>query len=89
LRRITEGSGDGAKQAMEMLREEGRLARIKKREETKLTGLICVAVGAGTTIFLGFLMEGHGKTVALGGLIPLFVGVAMLVYVHKFAAPIE
>jgi hypothetical protein len=74
---------------MEMLREEGRLARIKKREETKLTGLICVAVGAGTTIFLGFLMEGHGKTVALGGLIPLFVGVAMLVYVHKFAAPIE
>ena len=86
LRRITESSGEGAKAAMEMLREEGRQARINKREGTKLGGLICVAVGVGTMIFLAFQLHGY---IYLAGLIPLLVGVAMLVYVHKYAPPIE
>jgi hypothetical protein len=86
LRRITESSGDGAKAAMEMLREESRLARIKKREGIKLGGLVCVAVGVGTIIFLAFFLH---SLVCLSGLIPTLVGWAMLVYVHKYAAPIE
>ncbi|MGA9069151.1 MAG: hypothetical protein WB424_02780 [Terracidiphilus sp.] len=86
LRRITESSGEGAKAAMEMMREEERQKRIKAREGTKLGGLICLAVGVGTIIFLGLFLR---NLVCLSGLIPALVGVAMLVYVHKYAAPIE
>jgi hypothetical protein len=86
LRRITESSGEGAKAAMEMIREEERLKRIKSREGIKLGGLICLAVGVGTIIFLGLFLR---SLVCLSGLIPAMVGVAMLVYVHKYAAPVE
>jgi hypothetical protein len=85
LRRITEGAGDGAKQAMEMLREESRLERLKKREGIKLGGLICVAAGAGISVLLGV----HHALAATVGLIPGLIGVAMLVYVYKLAAPVE
>ncbi len=86
LRRITESSGEGAKQAIDLLREEERLKRIKTREGVKLGGLINIGVGIGLIIFLWMLV---GPKVALCGLIPGLVGVAMLVYVFYLAAPVE
>jgi Mg2+/citrate symporter len=86
LRRISESSGEGAKQAIDLLREEERLKRIKTRESIKLGGLINIGVGIGLLIFLWFLV---GPKVALCGLIPGLVGVAMLVYVFYMAAPVE
>jgi hypothetical protein len=86
LRRITESSGEGAKQAIDLLREEERLKRIKTREGVKLGGLINIGVGIALTIFLWFLV---GPKVALCGLIPGLVGVAMMVYVFYMAAPVE
>jgi hypothetical protein len=87
LRRITEASGDGAKAAMDLLKEEDRLKRIKDREGLKIGGLVCVAVGIALLIFLKMLV--HDEPVYLCGLIPGFIGVALLVYVFSMAGPVE
>lgn len=87
LRKIAEASGEGAKAAIELLREEERLKRIKSREGIKLGGLICLGVGISLMIFLWALVPAHG--VYLCGLIPGLIGVAMLLYIRFFAAPLE
>ena len=87
LRRITESSGEGAKAACELLKEEERLNRIKAREGLKIGGLICVSVGIALLIFLRALIG--NEPVYLCGLIPGFIGVAMLVYVFFMAKPVE
>jgi len=87
LRRITESSGDGAKAAIDLLKEEDRLKRIKEREGMKIGGLVCVAVGIALLIFLKMLI--HDEPVYLCGLIPGFIGVALLSYVFFMAGPVE
>ena len=86
LRRITESSSEGAKAAIDLLKEEERLKRIKAREGMKVGGLVCVSVGIALVIFLWTLV---GPQVALCGLIPGFIGVALLVYVFYMAGPVE
>jgi len=86
IRRLAESSGEGAKAAIELLREQERVGRAKKREGMKIGGLINLGVGAALVIFLRALA---GPQVALCGLIPGFIGVAMLIYVFFLAAPIE
>jgi hypothetical protein len=86
LRRITESSGEGAKAAIELLKEEDRLKRIKTREGLKIGGIVNLGVGVGLTIFLWVLV---GPAVALCGLIPGLIGVALLVYVFSMAGPVE
>ena len=80
IRRITEASGEGAKAAIELMREENRWERIKTYEGLKLGGLICIAVGAGAVIFL----KVQGGPYA-AGLVPGFIGVAILIYVYALA----
>jgi hypothetical protein len=88
LRRLAGASGDGAKMALEMLREEDRLKRIKTREGLKIGGLVNVGVGLGLSIMLYSIADGaHGPY--LVGLMPLLIGVALLVYVYWMAEPIE
>src|ERR1017187_2061105 len=77
LRRITESSGEGAKAAIELMREEERLKRIKTREGLKIGGVVNLGVGVGLVIFLWALV---GPKVALCGLIPGLIGVALLIY---------
>jgi hypothetical protein len=89
LRRITESSGEGAKQAVELLREEDRLKQIRAREGLKIGGVVCLAAGIGLTALL-LSLEGTGQgSPYLVGLIPGLVGVALLVYVYLLAAPLE
>ena len=45
MRRLAESSGEGARAAIEMLREQDRLGRAKKREGMKIGGLVNIAVG--------------------------------------------
>lgn len=87
LRRITESSGEGAKAAIELMREEERLKRTKEREGMKIGGIVCIAVGTALVIFLRMLIR--EESVYLCGLIPGFVGVALLVYVFFMAGPVE
>jgi len=89
LRRLSESSGDGAKMALEMLREGSRQEQIKMREGLKIGGLVCVAAGVGLIVFLRTLIGGGHDSPYLCGLIPGLIGVAMLVYVYLMAAPVE
>jgi hypothetical protein len=87
FRRLAESSGDSAKAAIELLREQTRQELIKRREGMKIGGVINICVGAALVIFLWALV-GH-EPVYLCGLIPGFIGAGMLVYVFFLAAPIE
>jgi hypothetical protein len=87
LRRLTESSSEGAKTALEMIQTERRQERLRKREGMKAGGLINIGVGLALMIFLHSL--GGSQSPWLCGLIPGFIGVAMLVYVFFLAAPIE
>jgi hypothetical protein len=89
IRRVAEASGEGAKIAMEMLKEENRQKQIRMLEGMKVGGVINIGVGLALVIFLGSLI-GHGSgTPYLCGLIPGMVGVGMLVYVYVLARPVE
>jgi hypothetical protein len=85
LRRITESSGEGAKAAIELMREDDRLKWRRRQEGMKIGGLICIGVGIGTIALLSLMGVFRG----LPGLIPLLVGAAMLIYVYALAAPVE
>ena len=78
IRRLSEASGDGARAAIELLREQNRMERAKKREGMKLGGLINLGVGLALIIFLHALVK--DEPVYLCGLIPGFIGVALLTY---------
>jgi hypothetical protein len=87
LRRVTEASGEGAKAALELMREDERLKQLKKREGMKIAGLINIGVGVGAMIFLHAFLT--GTAIYLSGLIPAFFGVGLLIYVYLLAAPVE
>jgi DNA integrity scanning protein DisA with diadenylate cyclase activity len=87
IRRLAESSGEGARAALELLREEERIKAVKTREGLKIGGLINIGVGVGLLIFLRALVG--NQPVYLCGLIPGLIGVAMLVYVYLLAAPVE
>jgi hypothetical protein len=89
FRRLVESSGEGAKAAVTLLREEDRLKRIKVLEGMKIGGLSNLCVGIGLTIFLRLMLGGGQGSPYLCGLIPGFIGVAMLVYVYVLAVPVE
>ncbi|MGD0681852.1 MAG: DUF6249 domain-containing protein [Terracidiphilus sp.] len=89
LRRITESSSEGAKAAIELLKEEERLRQIKSREGMKIGGLVCVAVGVALMIFMWGLAKTDPEAPIFVGLIPGLVGVALLVYVYFLAGPVE
>lgn len=86
LRRVTESSPDGAKASIEYLREVNRMAQYKTIEGLKIGGLIMTGIGIGVVALLWVLA---GRTVAVCGLIPLLMGLAMLGYVYFLAAPVE
>jgi len=78
LKKIAESSGEGAKSALELLREQEKNAAKRRLEGMKLGGLITAAVGIGLMVFL------HGvereEPAYLVGLIPLLIGLALLIY---------
>jgi hypothetical protein len=88
FRRLAEASGEGAKAALELMREEERLKRVKAREGLKIGGLINIGVGVGLVIML-YSLAGTHDSPYLVGLIPGLIGVAMLVYVYVLAEPLS
>lgn len=89
FRRITESSTEGAKMAIELLREESRMERMKLRQGILLGGMISIGAGVGLVVFL-VMLHGHeegGKN--LVGLIPALIGVAMVIYAYLMAPPVD
>ena len=87
IRRLAESSGEGAKAAIELLRQENRAKQQKNQEGLKIGGLVNLGVGIGLTIFLHALIP--GAPIYLCGLIPGMIGLALLIYVLFMAPPIE
>jgi uncharacterized protein (UPF0254 family) len=83
LKKIAESSGEGAKSALELLREKERNAVRRRLEGMKLGGLITAAVGLGVMALLRGLE--HEEPAYLIGLIPFLIGVALLVYAFMIA----
>lgn len=78
LKKIADSSAEGAKSAVEYLREQNSMAVRKKVEGMKLGGLITAAVGIGLMIFLHAVER--EEPAYLVGTIPLFIGLALMVY---------
>jgi Domain of unknown function (DUF6249) len=87
LRRVTEATGEGAKAAIELMREDERLKQSKTREGMKIGGLVNIGVGVGVMVFLHALLA--GTAIYLCGLIPALIGVGFIAYVYLLAAPLE
>jgi hypothetical protein len=85
LKKIAESSGEGAKAAIDLLREQNKSSTKRRMEGMKLGGLITAVVGLGVMILLhGIVDRGEGP-VYLAGVIPLLVGLALLTYVFILA----
>ena len=84
LRRVAEAPGEGARAALELLREEERLKGIRRIEGMKVGGLINIGLGIALLFFLHSL--GGPGSPYLFGLIFLFIGLALLTYA-LFMAP--
>jgi hypothetical protein len=87
LKKIAESSGEGAKSALELMREQEKNFAKRRNEGLKIGGLVTAAIGIGVMIFL------HGvereEPVYLAGVIPLLIGVALLIYPLMLAPKIQ
>lgn len=82
-KKLAELQGTGASSALEFLREEDRIRSRRRREGQRLGGLIMVGVGVGLIALLKAIEK--EEAVYLSGLIPLFIGFAMLLYSYMLA----
>ena len=82
MKKLADSAGTGGTTVLEIMREQERAALRWRRGGLKLGGLIAIAVGFGLIVFLAPL--GWNKPVFLVGVIPLFVGVALLTYAYLF-----
>jgi hypothetical protein len=83
LKKIAESSGEGARSALELLREQEKNVVKRRLEGMKLGGLVTAAVGIGVMALLHGLA--NEEPVYLAGLIPLLIGVALLIYAFALA----
>ncbi|HLM80209.1 MAG TPA: hypothetical protein VK302_06200 [Terriglobales bacterium] len=84
LKKIAESSGEGARAAIELIREQEKNAANRRFEGMKLGGLITAVVGIGVMVLLHGLVQ--NEPVYLAGLIPFLVGVVLMLY-GFFLAP--
>jgi len=82
LKKIAETQGGATNPAVEYLREKEKIARAKRTYGIKLGGLVNVGVGAALMIFLAAFIH---HNLYLVGLIPFFVGLALLASAFMFA----
>jgi hypothetical protein len=84
LKKFAESSGDGARAAIELMREQEKTTVKRRLEGMKLGGLITAVVGVAVMVLLRGLVA--SEPVYLAGLIPVLVGLAVLTYTF-FLAP--
>lgn len=84
LKKLAEADAPGTAAMLQLLREEEANAAKRRTEGLKIGGLITVAVGVSLTIFIRAV--DRTDLACLVGLIPGFVGLAMLAYAYLVAS---
>jgi Domain of unknown function (DUF6249) len=87
LKKIAESSGEGAKSALELMREQENNFAKRRNEGLKIGGLVTAAIGLGVMVFLHGI--DHDEPVYLSGVIPLLIGVALLIYPLMLAPKVQ
>jgi len=87
LKKIAESSGEGAKTALELIREQEKNFAKRRNEGLKIGGLVTAAIGIGVMVFLRGIV--HEEPVYLAGVIPLLIGVALLIYPLMLAPKVQ
>ncbi len=87
LKKISESSTPGATAAIEYLHEQQRIGAERTRQGLRIGGLVTVAAGIGTLVFLRALI--HVAPVYLCGLIPLLVGFALYASSYLVTTTVE
>jgi hypothetical protein len=82
MKKLAESAGTGGTTVLEIMREQERAAIRSRRSGHKLGGLVSIAVGMGLIVFMAPL--GARRPVFLVGIIPMFVGAALLAYAYLF-----
>jgi len=80
VKKLADSAGTGGTTVLEIMREQERAALRWRRGGHKLGGLIAIAVGLGLVVFLAPLAS--RQPIFLVGVIPMFVGVALLAYAY-------
>jgi hypothetical protein len=75
LKKLAEAQGPGVASAIELLREQDRIATVRKREGMKVGGIVMSAIGVGVLVFLRALIP--DAPIYLSGLLVLLIGVAL------------
>ena len=83
LKKIAETQGTGPAAALELIREDERRAARRRQESHRLAGVITIGAGLGLGIFLRAIEL--DEPIYLVGLIPGFIGVALLLYSYVLA----
>ena len=76
LKKLADSQGPGAASALELMREEARIATVRMKQGLQIGGLITGAAGLGVLIFLRALLGGE-QGVWMCGMIPFLVGMAL------------
>jgi hypothetical protein len=79
LKKLAEQPADGARQVMEVLRQEAARKDIGRRRGLLLGGMITMAVGVGLLVLLGGLRD-TGVNLQAVGLIPVLIGLALMLF---------
>ena len=83
LKKVAESPEGTAQKVLELLRQEDQGRQVRRREGLKLAGLVNIAAGVGLSLLLAVV---SGRGMWLLGMIPLFVGTVLTIYL-LFLAP--
>lgn len=82
VKKIAESQSGVGSAAIEFMRESERIGLRRRQEGHKLGGLVTIAVGVSMMIFMWAVDRQDPEPGYLFGLIPLFVGLALLAYAY-------
>lgn len=82
-KKLLDTSGESSKTVLEVMQQEEAQKARQRIEGLKLGGLVTLAVGVGSMIFLKTLIP--DEPIYMAGLIPLLIGMVLAIYAYGLA----
>lgn len=80
IKHIANAQGPSAEAALELLREQEKIANRRRRSELRLAAPVLIATGLGLFLFLQAV--DHRQHSGVLGLIPILIGIALLLHTY-------